>query len=79
MTNSVAIRDYTNFEDLKVKAGYRTYTPKIGSLGQAIMTASKKNKCAKWCKEHLDTLFDKLRQNRKKNGLQKQNSGHSIQ
>lgn len=60
-----------NFEDLKEKLGYRTYKPRIGNLGRALIQASKKSnqRSIGWLKKQLDELFRKDRQlNNKKKG-----------
>lgn len=35
---------YLDFEDLKNQLGYRTYQPKLGSVGQALITHIKERK-----------------------------------
>ena len=54
-----------DFEDLKSKLGYKTYQPKISSWGRAIISASKNHRSIKWLKNHLDTYFKKIRDNKK--------------
>ena len=39
--NVKVIRDYLDFEDLIKKSGYKVYKPKIGSVGRALIKASK--------------------------------------
>lgn len=57
-----------NFEDLKEKLGYKTYQPKLGSLGKALVKASKESnhRSIGWLKHQLDELFKKDRQNKNK-------------
>ena len=47
-----------NFEDLKEKLGYKTYRPKIGLLGQALIKLAKEGNQGSigWLKEQLDEL-----------------------
>lgn len=54
-----------NFEDLKEKLGYKTYSPRIGSMGRALIKASKNQRSIKWLKNHLDTYFRNLRHEQK--------------
>lgn len=56
---------HISFEDLKAKLGYKTYQPKIGNVGRALMNASKNHRSIKWLKNHLDTYFKKIRDNKK--------------
>lgn len=67
----VAIREYLSHEDLLQQLGYNFYKPKTGSLGRAIIQASKSNKSIGWLKNHLDTYFKK--QNKNKKGKKKYN------
>lgn len=60
-----AIHDYISHEDLLEKSGYTTYKPAFGSLGKALLEASKNHRSIKWLKNHLDTYFNKLRNNKK--------------
>lgn len=57
-----------NFEDLKEKLGYRTYKPRVGSLGKALVKAIKGKdiRSIGWLKHQLDIFFKKNRQNFKK-------------
>lgn len=67
------INDYLGYEDLVEKAGYKSFTPKIGSFGKALLAASKATKSAKWLKEQLDVYFKKVRQKNKGQNDNKQN------
>ena len=53
-----------NFEDLKEKLGYKTYKPRIGILGQALIKLAKEGNQGSigWLKEQLDELARKDRQ-----------------
>lgn len=85
--NNEPIKDYINFEDYLRKAGYRRYKPKVGSLGRALIKASKHQGRSSFLNRMLDVYFEKLRQQKnnrqkeqhKKNGYQKQNSRHNLQ
>ncbi len=68
------IHDYMTHEDLFLKAGYRHYNPKIGSLGKAIIEASKLHRSVGWLKEQINTFFKKLR---KHNGKKENHKYHS--
>ena len=70
-----AIHDYISFEDLLEKSGYETYKPTFGSLGKALLEASKNHRSVKWLKNHLDNYFTKLRQDRK--NRKNENNKHS--
>lgn len=70
-----AIYDYISYEDLLEKSGYKTYKPAFGTLGKALLEASKNHRSIKWLKNHLDTYFNKLRSS-KKNSRNK-NEKHS--
>ena len=62
---------FLDFTDLKEKLGYTTRKPKVGSLGRALIKASKESNqgSIKWLKNHLDTFFKKNRQQKiKKKG-----------
>lgn len=64
--------EYLDFEDLKEKLGYRTYKPKIGSVGRALLKATKdgNHRSVGWLKHQLDEVFKKQRlaqENRKNN------------
>lgn len=71
--NYRAILDYTNYEDLLKKAGYFEKKPKVGVLGKALAEASKNHRSIKWLKNHLDTYFNKLRQEKKDKGKNEKN------
>ena len=80
------IHDYINFEDFLEKAGYWQYKPKVGSLGRALMEASKHQGRSAFITKMLDVLYKKMRQDKKrqkeqhsKNVIQKQNSRHHLQ
>ena len=66
-----AIRDYLSHEDLLQQLGYNFYKPKTGSLGRAIIQASKNHRSIGWLKNQLDTYFK--RQNKNKKGKKKHN------
>ncbi len=59
---------FLTFEDLKEKMGYKTYKPKIGNFGRALIKASKENNQGRltWLNKQLDELFRKQRQEYKK-------------
>lgn len=59
------IHNYISHEDLLEKSGYITYKPAFGSLGKALLEASKNHRSIKWLKNHLDTYFNKLRNSKK--------------
>ena len=51
-----------DFDDLRRKLGYKVYEPKIGSMGRALIKASKnKSKVGRWIKNSLDIFFKKER------------------
>lgn len=60
----MANTDYITMEDLKESLGY--IRPKkykaVGDVGKVLLEASKNHRSIKWLKEHLDTYFDKLRE-----------------
>lgn len=66
-----------SFEDLKVKLGYPIHPPRIGSLGKALIKASKEGnrRSIGWLKHQLDELYKKDRQKfnkkKRKNGRNK--------
>jgi hypothetical protein len=66
-----AIRDYLSHEDLLQQLGYNFYKPKTGSLGRAIIQASKNHRSIGWLKNQLDTYFK--RHNKNKKGKKKYN------
>lgn len=53
------------FEDLLKKLGYKRYTPKIGTLGRALLKASKNQRSDNFLKRYWDSYYKKLRQQRK--------------
>ena len=65
--------EYINFEDLLIKLGYRQYKPRIGTLGKALLAASKGQRSDNFLKRYWDSYFRKLRQDkkRKSNGSKK--------
>ena len=70
------IRDYINFEDYLQKAGYRQYKPKVGSLGKALIDASKHQGRSSFLNRMLDVYFKKLRQQKK--NRQKENFNNNV-
>lgn len=50
-----------DFQDLKEKLGYRTYKPKIGILGQALIQAVEESnqRSIGWLRHQLDILSKK--------------------
>ena len=64
-TNYEPIKEYINFEDYLQKAGYRQYKPKVGSLGKALIEASKHQGRSSFLNKMLDVYFKKLRQKKK--------------
>lgn len=76
------INNYITFEDFLEQAGYRTHHPAVGSVGQALIKASKNQGRSSFINKCLDSYFRKLRQQRKKNkenGNKEQNSRHNLQ
>lgn len=63
--NNNAIHDYIDFEDLLKKLGYKNYKPRIGTLGRALLEASKNQRSDNFLKRYWDSYFKKLRQQRK--------------
>lgn len=59
-----------DFEDLKEKLGYKTYKPRIGNVGRALIKLSKEgnHRSIGWLKHQLDELYrkDKQKMNKKK-------------
>lgn len=70
---NTAIHDYLSFEDLLEKLGYRTYKPRIGSLGRSLLEASKNQRSNNFLKKYWDSYFKKLRQQRKFKGKRNTN------
>lgn len=62
-----AIHDYLDFEDLIKKSGYKVYKPRIGSVGRALIQASKSHRSIGWLKNQLDTYFKSQNKNKKGN------------
>lgn len=62
---------YLSTQEMLASKGYHTIVPKIGSLGKALMQASKNNPENKTLKKHLDVMFTKLRREGKQNGKYK--------
>lgn len=76
------IKDYLGYEDLFYKLGYRTHTPTFGSLGKALLAASKRYGRSTLSKQ-LGVYFKKLREHKKEkfkknDNLQKQDSRHNL-
>ena len=73
--------DFISYEELFEKLGYKkTYQPRIGNLGRAIIEASKSHRSISWLKRQLDTYFEKLRGHKKNNGNEnKRRKRHPIQ
>lgn len=63
--NNNAIHDYIVYEDLLKKLGYRTYKYRIGTLGRALLEASRNQRSNNFLKKHWDSYFKKLRQQKK--------------
>lgn len=60
--NRYAQPDFISYEELFEKLGYKKqYQPQIGSVGRAIMEASKNHRSVNWLKNQLDTYFERLR------------------
>ena len=59
---------YYSTNEMLAAKGYQTYTPKIGSLGSAIMSASREHSNEEWLKKQLDVMFTKLRREEKGEG-----------
>lgn len=64
-------KNYLSTNEMLADKGYKTVVPTIGSLGQALMKASRENKDCNWLKKQQDKFFTKLRREKKKNGFQK--------
>lgn len=64
-----------DFEDLKEKLGYKTYKPRIGNVGRALIKLSKEgnHRSIGWLKHQLDELSQKDRQVYKKKGKRYKN------
>lgn len=72
MFKSKENRSYVSTDEMLKDLGYKTVTPTIGSLGQALMQASRENPDCKWLREHEDNFFRELRRERKqRNGRKK--------
>ena len=77
-TNYESIKEYINFEDYLQKAGYRQYKPKVGSLGKALIEASKHQGRSSFLNKMLDVYFQKLRQKKKAQKLKEQQKKNVI-
>lgn len=77
-TNYKPIKEYINFEDYLQKAGYRQYKPKVGSLGKALIEASKHQGRSSFLNKMLDVYFQKLRQKKKAQKLKEQQKKNVI-
>lgn len=77
-TNYEPIKEYVNFEDYLQKAGYRQYKPKVGSLGKALIEASKHQGRTSFLNKMLDVYFQKLRQKKKAQKLKEQQKKNVI-
>lgn len=77
-TNYEPIKEYINFEDYLQKAGYRQYKPKVGSLGKALIEASKHQGRTSFLNKMLDVYFQKLRQKKKAQKLKEQQKKNVI-
>lgn len=77
-TNYEPIKEYINFEDYLQKAGYRQYKPKVGSLGKALIEASKHQGRSSFLNKMLDVYFQKLRQKKKAQKLKEQQKKNVI-
>ena len=63
---------YLSTTEMLADLGYKTVTPTIGSLGKALMEASKENPSCEWLKHQQDVMFRKMRrENKKHNGRKK--------
>lgn len=69
------IHNYIGYEDLLQKLGYKTYKPKLGTLGRALLKASKNQKPDNFLKKYWDIYFKKLRHRRR---FEKQNGRHTL-
>jgi len=63
--NNNVIHDYIDYADLLKKLGYKSYRPRIGTLGRALLEASKNQRSDNFLKRYWDSYFKKLRQQRK--------------
>lgn len=77
------INDYIGMEDCIEKAGYWTFKPLFGTLGQALLKASKNQGRSSFINKCLDSYFKKLRQQRKRqnknDNSKKQDSRYHLQ
>lgn len=55
--NNNAIHDYIDYEDLLKKLGYKSYKPRIGTLGRALLEASKNQRSDNFLKRYWDSYF----------------------
>ena len=69
-----AIHDYITYEDLLESLGYRTYKPRLGTLGKALLEASKNQRSNNFLKRYWDSYFKKLRQQKKKDKVKTNDS-----
>lgn len=67
------------FEDLLGKLGYKKFQPHVGSVGHALIKASKNQGRSSFLNKMLDSYFQKLRKQRKKDERKKQNSRNTLQ
>ena len=83
-----SITDFNSYEELFERLGNKQHKPKIGSLGKALIEASKRYGRSAFLTKMLDAYFNKLRhkqykkhkkETNNKNAFQKQNSGHPVQ
>lgn len=72
MCKSINNETCVSTDEMLSKLGYKTVTSVIGTLGQALMKASRENPDCKWLKKQEDKFFRELRRERKqRNGRKK--------
>lgn len=70
------INNYETTDDLFKQLGYRFRKPKIGSLGWALINASKEIAEFKWLKPHINKMFKNMDERRR---LQKEREKQNEQ
>ncbi len=60
------IRHFIGYEDLFEQLGYKQFKPRIGSVGRALLEASKGQRSDNFLKRYWDSYFRQLRQEHKK-------------
>ena len=60
------VKSYLTVAEVIEKSGYKVNKPKIGSLGKALMAASREHSEEKWLKTQIDIMFSGIRREEKK-------------